>query len=353
MKSPLVLNSVFFSVIIFSVVVFIILLFKKDVSILPPNNYWIVDPSRTDIYSADGSILKPFKTITSCVNHIEDLIDNGDLTLLINGSIVENPQFISLLSSTTENVALTRGNIFIGAATPNAGHVPIWINGYVTVTPSDSSANAINLNRFGLFNIAINNTSTNDCIKCTGANPAKLYLQNVYAYQNNNSKSCVYTDNSGTGTRLELTDCTMARSSGSVYLIDIQKGYCSIKNLETNGVGQVLNFANNSTGTLLSSSLECNIGSVITLSGTVQFGMGECIINNTSTGVAIGIDMSGTATIQFGVCTFNVPTSSGNFAIKGVGTNTVLYSGPIFQYGSTTKISSAIILSPLSTSFTT
>lgn len=33
-------------------------------------------------------------------------------------------------------------------------------------------------------------------------------------------------------------------------------------------------------------------------------------------------------------------------------TNMVLYSGPIFQYGSTNKISSAITLIPLATTFT-
>jgi hypothetical protein len=145
----------------------------------------------------------------------------------------------------------------------------------------------------------------------------------------------------------------MARSSGSTFLIDIQKGFCSLKNLETNGTGQVLNYANDSTGTLLTSSLECDTGSVITLSDTVQFGMGECIINNTSSGAANGVNMSGTASMQFGVCTFNVPVKSGNFAIKGVAGNVVIYSGPIFQYLSTTKISAAITLVPLATSFTT
>jgi hypothetical protein len=63
--------------------------------------------------------------------------------------------------------------------------------------------------------------------------------------------------------------------------------------------------------------------------------------------------MSGTATMQFGVCTFNVPVGDGsNRAIKGTSTNMVLYSGPIFQYGSTDKISTAIILVPLDTTFT-
>jgi uncharacterized protein YraI len=63
--------------------------------------------------------------------------------------------------------------------------------------------------------------------------------------------------------------------------------------------------------------------------------------------------MSGTATMQFGVCTFNIPAAQAtNRAINGVSSNVVLYSGPIFQYGTTDKISTAITLIPLDTTFT-
>jgi hypothetical protein len=63
--------------------------------------------------------------------------------------------------------------------------------------------------------------------------------------------------------------------------------------------------------------------------------------------------MSGSASMQFGVCTFNIPAGDGsNRAINGTGTNTVLYADPIFQYGSTNKISTAITLVPLTKTFT-
>ena len=63
--------------------------------------------------------------------------------------------------------------------------------------------------------------------------------------------------------------------------------------------------------------------------------------------------MSGTASMQFGVCTFNVPnTQATNRAINGVAGNMVLYTGPVFQYNSCVKISTAITLVPLVTAFT-
>jgi len=322
------------------------------------DNRWYVDPARTDINpaTATGNSMNPFLSITAALVYIEARIADGSLVLSISGSLVQNPQFIIVKSSTTENVALTRGNIFICGDTPDAGHVPIWINGYVTITPSNSGGNAINVNRFGLFNIAIN-TSTdtvNDCIKITGPNPTKVYLRDTYCYQNNATKSCVYADNTGTGSRVELDDCTMGRSSGSVHLIDIQRGFCSINNLETNGTGQVLNQANNSTGTMLRSSLDANTGAVITLSGTVQWGMGEVILNNTSTAAnTYGVSMSDTATMQFGVCNFNIPaTQATNRAINGGAGNIVIYADPIFQFGTSDKISTAITLIPLDTTFT-
>ena len=328
----------------------------EPASVNVADNRWYVDPSRTDIAvgASTGSQNNPFLTITSALTYIEARIADGSLVISISGALVQNPQFIILASSTTENVALTRGNIFIVGGTPDAGHIPVWINGYVTITPADSSANAINVNRFGLFHVAVLPSGANDAVKVTGSNPSKLYLQDLYAYQNNATKSCVYADNTGTGSRVEMYDCTMARSGGSTYLIDIQRGFCSINNLETNGVGQVLNQANDSTGSMLSSGIDANTGSVVTLSGSAQWGMGSCILNNSGTAANThGVSMSGTATMQFGVCTFNVPASpASNRAINGVAGNMVLYTGPIFQYGTCDKISTAITLIPLDTTFT-
>jgi len=320
------------------------------------DNRWYVDPSRTDINSATatGNLANPFLTITAALAYIEARIADGSLVLNINGAVVANPQFIILKSSTTEDVVLTRGNIFLLGDTPDAGHIPVWINGHVTITPQDSSANAINVNRFGLSHIAILTNVASHNIEINGTNTSKVYLQDVYAYQADATKSCLYANNTGTGSRVELYDCTFGRASGSVYLIDIQRGFCSINNLETNGVGQVLNQANDSTGTLLRSTIESNAGATITLSGTVQWGMGEVIINNSGTAASTyGVTMSGTASMQFGICTFNVSNAQAtNRAINGVAGNMVLYASPIFQYGSCVKISTAITLIPLVTAFT-
>ena len=320
------------------------------------DNRWYVDPIRTDIVlgTATGSLANPFLTITEALAYIEARIADGSLVISISGSIVDNPQFIILVSSTTENVTLTRGNIFIIGDTSDAGHIPIWINGKVVITPADSSGNALNVNRFGLSHVAVKTDVANHSIELGGTNPAKVYLQDVYCYQVNATKSCVYANNTGTGSRVELYDCTMARASGSVFLIDIRRGYCTIDNLETNGTGQVLNMANDSTGNMLRSIVDADTGAVVTLSGTVQWGMGEVILNNTSTAVnTYGVSMSGTATIQFGVCTFNIPAAQAtNRAINGIAGNVVLYANPIFQYLTCDKISTAITLIPLDTTFT-
>jgi hypothetical protein len=82
--------------------------------------------------------------------------------------------------------------------------------------------------------------------------------------------------------------------------------------------------------------------------------MGNCILNNTSTAAnSYGVTMSGTASIQFGVCTFNIPAAQAtNRAINGVAGNVVLYTGTVFQYLTCDKISTAITLIPLDTTFT-
>jgi hypothetical protein len=315
------------------------------------DNVWNVDPSRTDTYTADGSLLKPFKTITAALAAIEARIAAGTLTQFDpTANIVLSPQFIVLSSSTTEDVTLTRGHIYIIGATPNAGHVPIWITGTVTITPG---AVAKATNDFGLFHVAVL-ASGDHGISINGSNPCRVYLQDVYVYQGSSAFSCVRMTNSGATTKLEITDCTLGRESGSTYLIDIQSGFCKIDHLETNGNGQVLNQAGSSAGTMLNSVIDANTGALITLSGSSQWGMGNCILNNTSTAAnTYGVTMSGTASMQFGVCTFNVPAAQAtNRAINGVAGNVVLYTGPVFQYGTCNKISTAITLIALTTTFT-
>jgi hypothetical protein len=320
------------------------------------DNRWYVDPSRTDIIdgASTGSLNNPFLSITSALAYIEAKIADGSLTISISGTVVDNPQFIILTSSTTENVTLTRGHIFIIGDTPDAGHVPIWIHGHVTITPSAAGANALNINKFGLFHVAVIPSGANHGIEFNGTNPGKVYLEDTYVWQGNDTKACVYANNTGTGSRLELLNCSMSKDVGSGYLVNIQRGYAKIENLETNGNGQVLNFANDSTGTMLNSAIDASTGSVITLSGSVAFGMGTCILNNTGAAAnTYGVTMSGTSTMQFGVCTFNIPSAQAtNRAINGTATNTVLYTGPVFQYGTSDKISTAITLIPLDTIFT-
>jgi len=318
------------------------------------DNRWYVNPSRTDINPAasTGNVTNPFLTITAALAYIEARIADGTLSNFDEtANIVLSPQFIVLLSSTTENVTLTRGHIYIIGDTPDAGHVPIWIQGHVTITPGGATKAA---NDFGLFHVAVLPTGNFHGVKVTGTAACRVYLENVYVYQGTSGYSCVYMDNSDASTKLELVDCTVGRDAGSTYLVNIQSAYCKIDNLETNGQGQALNFANAAAGTILNSVIDAGVGAVITLSGTVQFGMGNCILNNTSAAAnTYGVTMSGTASMQFGVCTFNVPAAQAtNRAINGVAGNVVLYSGPIFQYGTTDKISSAITLIPLDTTFT-
>jgi hypothetical protein len=327
----------------------------NNVAINNSDSIWNVDPSRTDTYTADGSLAYPFKSITATLAAIEAKITAGTLTQFDEtANIVLSPQFIVLSSSTTEDVTLTRGHIYIIGGTPNAGHVPIWIQGHVTITPRASTGNAKAANDFGLFHVSILPSGNYHGVTVNGTNPCRVYLQDTYVYQGTSGYSCVYMSNSGTASSIEISDCTMGRSSGSTYLIDVQSGYCKISNLETNGVGQALNQANASTGTMLNSVIDANTGAVVTLSGTSQWGMGNCILNNTSTAAnSYGVTMSGTASMQFGVCTFNVPSAQAtNRAINGVAGNMVLYTMPVFQYGTTNKISTAITLVPLTTTFT-
>jgi hypothetical protein len=318
------------------------------------DNRWYVDPSRTDINPAasTGNVNNPFLTVTAALAYIEARIADGTLSNFDpTANVVLNPQFIVLSGSTTEDVTLTRGHIYIIGATPDAGHVPIWIQGHVTITPGGATKA---INDFGLFHVAVKPTGNFHGVKVTGTAACRVYLEDVYVFQGSSGYSCVYQDNSDVTTKLEMVDCHVSREAGSTFLVDIQSAYCKIDNLETNGIGQVLNQANDSAGSMLNSVIDANTGAVVTLSGTVQWGMGNCILNNSGSGANThGVSMSGTASIQFGVCTFNIPAGQAtNRAINGTVTNVVLYTGVVFQYGTCDKISTGLTSIPLDTAFT-
>jgi len=122
----------------------------------PPTKALYVDSGRTDSYTADGSLLKPFKTIVAAVNQI---IANGD-----NSASV--PYLIDIVGPGTYNETIDLGNAAI---------VNLIMDGHGSVIDSSASGDSLKstANNTGFARCVIQNLT----FQTTGASGNALNFQ--------------------------------------------------------------------------------------------------------------------------------------------------------------------------------
>ena len=219
----------------------------------PPDNHWYVNPNRTDTYTSTGSVAAPYKTVGAALSAIQNALQTGIVSFTDNGDSIANPQFIILQSSTTENIGLTTGHIYIQGDTTSGSQMPIWIYGTVTINPT---VGTLYQNRFGLSNLGIVNTGSNPGIgtthslKVTGSAPLRCYLHDCNIIAGSTGNQAIFMDNSGTGTQLyaEVQQLSRAGTSGTDYVVKVSKGYAFFSNCSTGGSTATFNVSG--TGTL-------------------------------------------------------------------------------------------------------
>lgn len=194
----------------------------------PPDNHWYVNPNRTDTYTSTGSVAAPYKTVGAALSAIQDALQTGIVSFTDNGDSIANPQFIILQSSTTENIGLTTGHIYIQGDTTSGSQMPIWIYGTVTINPTGGT---LYQNRFGLSNLGIVNSESGigatHSLKVTGSAPLRCYLNDCNIIAGSTGNQAIFMDNSGTGTQLysEVQQLSRAGLAGTDYVVKVSKGY--------------------------------------------------------------------------------------------------------------------------------
>lgn len=313
----------------------------------PVTNQYYVDPARTDSYSPTGTIDKPFKSITAAQAAIEAAITAGKLS-----PAETSPVFIILCSNTTENVTLSRGHVFL--MTNGGGiHTPIYFFGTITISGSNTSTSALDINHFGITGMTINAPAQKACIYFTGANAQRLMLKDCWlTATGNQTGSTDFTDAGGFGI---YADCTGVRASdnhnsvihgndikishngtGDVYCFKIgtiagtAKVSADFTNVETSGATQVGEVSTGCSLSFTGSELDANGETCLEAYGTGSLVVSNSLISNAATGVSYGIwlhQAGGNATVVNSV--FSVASSnSSSRAVHGV-TGTVFVSGNI------------------------
>ena len=309
----------------------------------PPDNHWYVNPARTDTYTSTGSVAAPYKTVGAALSAIQNALQTGIVSFTDNGDSIANPQFIILQSSTTENIGLTTGHIYIQGDTTSGSQMPIWIYGTVTINPT---VGTLYQNRFGLSNLGIVNTGSNPGIgtthslKITGSAPLRCYLNDCNIIAGSTGNQAIFMDNSGTGTQLyaEVQQLSRAGSAGTDYVVKVSKGYSFFSNCSTGGSTATFNVSGTGTLQIQYSKIESAGEACVKVDG------GTAIVTSTSLLNTVGHGVSMTAGTLVTINNyFDIPLSPAtNRAIAGVSGVTVLHSNTVVAFGKNAKYSTAI-----------
>lgn len=309
----------------------------------PPDNHWYVNPNRTDTYISTGSVAAPYKTVGAALSAIQDALQTGIVSFTDNGDSIANPQFIILQSSTTENIGLTTGHIYIQGDSTSGSQMPIWIYGTVTINPT---AGTLYQNRFGLSNLGIVNTGSNPGIGTThslivtGSAPLRCYLNDCNIIAGSTGNQAIFMDNSGTGTQLyaEVQQLSRAGLAGTDYVVKVSKGYAFFSNCSTGGSTATFNVSGTGTLQIQYSKIESAGEACVKVDG------GTAIVSSTSllNTVGHGVSMTAGALVTINNY-FDIPTSpASNRAIAGVSGVTVFHSNTVVAFGKNAKYSTAI-----------
>lgn len=309
----------------------------------PPDNHWYVNPNRTDTYTSTGSVAAPYKTVGAALSAIQNALQTGIVSFTDNGDSIANPQFIILQSSTTENIGLTTGHIYIQGDTTSGSQMPIWIYGTVTINPT---LGTLYQNRFGLSNLGIVNTGSNPGIGTThslivtGSAPLRCYLNDCNIIAGSTGNQAIFMDNSGTETQLyaEVQQLSRAGLAGTDYVVKVSKGYAFFSNCSTGGSTATFNVSGTGTLQIQYSKIESAGEACVKVAG------GTAIVSSTSLLNTVGHGVSMTAGTLVTINNyFDIPLSPAtNRAIAGVSGVTVLHSNTVVAFGRNAKYSTAI-----------
>ena len=324
-----------------------------------PVNQFYVDPNRTDVYTANGSIITPFKTVAEAQVAINDLIAAGTIE-----AAETNPVYIRLQGSTTEDITLTKGHIYLVGENGSI-HAPIYLRGTITVNGSDSSTGALDRNHFSIQGLTVAPGGSDNGIVFTGANAQRLSLENMWVQVGGTGTGILCNNtgvrvSDGAKSRCHGTQIKVSHSgSGDIYCFNIVSGTADFSLVETSGATQVAAVQTGATLAFAQSELDANGQTCLEAYGTGILSVTQCTISN-SFGAAecYGIwlhDIGSVANV--GQSLFQVSSTNVNSrAVKGILGTAFYYAYNAYYPGAyTDKVSAAIGagLIPVDTAFTT
>jgi len=320
-------------------------------------NQFYVDPARHDeTYVETGSIINPFRTILAAQTSIDLQIAAGTIS-----PAATNPIFIILSGSTSENVTLTKGHIYL-VGNNGSIHSPIYLTGVGSTTNTtvsiSGSAATLDANHFAITGLSIVAPPGGKAISGIGTNPQRIFLKDVWITASGTTGTGFYQDNTGTGSITHGSDIKVSHSgSGDVYCFNIVKGTATFSAVETSGATQVGAAQSGTTLSFTQSELDANGDCVVEAYGTGVISVTLSAISNTKAnghGVRLNSTYSTALIVNnvFSIDTY-VGTGKAAYATTAVSSPYGLYAiGNAFAPLTNTGKSAILGITTLSSAFT-
>jgi len=289
---------------------------------------------------ADGSITKPFLTITAAINYLNT---NYPVTA---GS---GQEFVIVVCPGTYNENVTINRFLTHITGLEGKQKTTRINGQVTVN-SSIDYSGLYQNEVSFSNLFISNNNL-PAISVSGTQPTSIDITNCGLYASGTGIPFVMNNTASGGNRLRVynTDLNAVGNASALDISNVSNGLISNINSSSASTSDAWKFT---TSTITIGNVQLTTASaenlINILSGTINIGY-SAYTSTTANGN--GVNVASGATYIAGSVVYNVATGTG-YAVKGVSGSVFVYSYNSMLPGTNVRISSAMTSIPMTTSFT-
>ena len=316
--------------------------YLNDYGVIATTNEYYVLAGFSGDSPSDGSKASPYPSVAAAISAAD-----------ADGHTNSNPAFIILLSTITEDVTITQGGIWITTDYGTGTHGSIILNGTITINGDDIT---LLKNHFSISNLRIVAPIDAPGVLFTGTNPQRLYMRDLWIDADGTTGSCIYADNTGTGSVCHLNTAHLIhRGSGDVYCFDAESGSMYLTDIEAKSGANVMSVkvASGATLTLDSSEIDVRGEAAIEVHGGILTVTRSTISNAKPRTYGIACITSGSV-VTITDCLFNIDPDADGKAVFGAGgtASDLYYQYIAFSPDSNRGISAGTITAtPLETTF--
>lgn len=280
----------------------------------------------------------PFATVTKAVEWVqtENQFENKNVAIIIHPGVY------------SETVEITRPRVqLIGLQSSNSNVVQI---GPVKINPSAQWGGSVYNTIFSMDRLLI--SGSDHAVQIYGSVACAVHLTNCYLYTSTEDKKCLYAYGTNESkSKIYINQVQFNNTQSADTAIDIAAADATIERCKVYSTG-------NPTINIDSSATLSMDASYVEGSGVQLVAIGATTATVTNSGFANGMSNSDGVVLVSGSTfvsiqnVFNIPSGTG-FAVKGVAGSVFTHAHNSMLYGTNTKMSAAMTVVPMSTSFTT